>query len=114
MFRRWMILLAVLLVVSICLVFYFYQQFLNSYEVSDTCRDYLDNLPDPDTWSGKEDRFWMKTCDLDWPLSDTVLEGNWRDFMQKCSQMSFISAFGIFCSMVVSLIGRWVVKGRPW
>ena len=111
MFRRWMILLAILLVVSISLVFYFHQQFLNSWEVSDTCGEYLDNLPDPDTWSAKDDRFWMKTCDSDWQFSDYMLERDWRDFMKKCGAISLFSAFGIFCSMVVSLIGRWVVKG---
>jgi hypothetical protein len=100
--------------VSICLIFFFQQQIVHSWEVSDTCSQYLRNVPNPDSWSPKDDKFWMKTCDLNWPLSDAVLERDWRDLMNRRAQVSLLSAFGTFCLMVISLIGRWVVKGRLW
>ncbi len=112
MFKRWMILLAALFGLSVVVVFYFHKQGQNSYHQFDVCGEYLDSRPS--NWTSEGDSYYWDNCDLDNPISELRLAINYRDFASEMATSSLFTSLAIIGLMFVSIVGRWVVKGRPW
>ena len=112
MFKRWMILLAALFGLSALGTYNLILREEGLWEASGHCRDYLATLPD--TWTASGDKYWFDTCESENPISSYSLA------ISQIEYLNGIISFGIYVSMAIiglmlaSIVGRWVVKGRPW
>ena len=110
MFKRWMVLLTAILVIEAFTVSYLWNQRSNTFD--DGCMEYLDSIPNPDDWEKKNDNYFLTTCDLDNPVSDTSLNIVQRGFLNNLidkAVAAFIATLGI---LLISFVARWVYRGR--
>jgi hypothetical protein len=110
MFKRWIILLLVLMALSAASFYYHTEQFAASWVVLDECGDYLDTLTND--WDSENDRWFYQKCDLDNVISDASLERQWGDRMSYFAGLSLETFVYILIMLFLSLIGRWLVTGR--
>ena len=110
MFKRWLVLLTALLVLEAITVAYLDNQRSNTFD--DGCMEYLDSLPNPDDWEPKNDNYFLTTCDYDNPVSVASRNIVYRDFLNSLIGKviaAFIATLGM---LLLSLVARWVYKGR--
>ena len=110
MFKRWLGLLTALLVIEAVTVAYLSNQI--SKTIDDGCMEYLDSLPNPDDWEPKNDSYFLTTCDYDNPVSVASRNIVYQDFLNSLIG-KVVAAFIVTLGMLlVSLVARWVYKGR--
>lgn len=110
MFKRWIVLLTAILVIEAVTVAYLVNQRSNTFD--DGCMEYLDSLPNPDDWEAKNDNYFLTNCDYDNPVSVASLNIVNRDFLNSLIGKviaAFIATLGM---LLLSLVARWVYKGR--
>jgi hypothetical protein len=110
MFKRWLVLLTALLVIEAVTVAYLSNRISNTFD--DGCMEYLDSISNPDDWEAKNDNYFFTTCELDNPVSDASINILVRDGLYNLFDKlvaAFIATLVIF---LISLVARWVYKGR--
>jgi hypothetical protein len=113
MFKRWVILLLVLMALSAIIHQYNWEKredYYGANSVYQECMDYLDTVDR--NWTGVGDRYWERRCSRDNVNSDYNRELRLRDRNSQLSRFGMLSGFGIFVVLFLSFIGRWLVKGR--
>ena len=111
MFKRWMILLAALFGLA-CIGFNGSLPELEDYSQTDECWDYLKSMPE--NWNSAADNYYWKNCDSDNAASAINLQEIRNESRARLLSFYIYSGFTIICLMLASIVGRWVVKGRPW
>ena len=110
MFKRWIVLLAAILVIEAVTVAYLSNQISKTFD--DGCMEYLDSIENPDDWESKNDNYFFTTCDLNNPVSDARINILRRDILDNLHDKLaavFIATLGM---LLISLVARWVYKGR--
>ena len=110
MFKRWLVLLTALLVIEAVTVAYLSNQISKTFD--DGCMEYLDSIENPDDWVSKNDNYFFITCDLDNPVSNArinILVREGLDNLHDKLAAAFIATLGM---LLISLVARWVYKGR--
>jgi hypothetical protein len=113
MFKRWVILLLVLMALSAIIHQYNWEKredYYGANSVHQECMDYLDTLGVD--WNREGDTYWINRCARDYVNSDYNRELRLRDRNSQLSRFGMLSGFGIFVVLFLSFIGRWLVTGR--
>ena len=110
MFKRWVILLLVLLAACAASIYYHSGQSEASWALFYECGDYLDTLNND--WDFENDTWYYQRCDLDNPVSDVSLDLQWGQIMDRAVYFSIRSFYYILIILFLSFIGRWLVTGR--
>ena len=113
MFKRWVILLLVLMALSAGASYHYRQEFNETFSyssVTEECMRYLRSADD--NWTSVGDTYWQSRCEDGNYYSDYMEERRWRDQAAKLAAYAAITGFGIFVVLFLSFIGRWLVTGR--
>ena len=113
MFKRWVILLLVLMALSAVTYQYNWEKredYVGANSVHRECMDYLDTVDR--NWTGVGDTYWERRCSRDYVNSDYNTELWLRESNSQLIRFSMLGGFVIFVVLFLSFIGRWLVTGR--
>ena len=110
MFKRWLVLLTALLVIEAVTVAYLSNQISKTFD--DGCMEYLDSIENPDDWVSKNDNYFFITCDLDNPVSNARINILVREGLDNLHDKLAAAFIATLCMLLISLVARWVYKGR--
>ena len=107
MFKRWVILLIVILLLEVAAVSYFWGQLDDTF--SNECGNYLSTLSDD--WDKASDQYYFGKCDYDNPVSDASRALEYRGFLSNLIDKLFATVMATVGVFVISFVTRWVYKG---
>ena len=113
MFKRWVILLLVLMALSAVIYQYNWEKredYLDADSVFQECMDYLDTVDR--NWTGVGDTYYERRCYHENVCSDYRREQSLAIRNGNLAMFSMFAGFGIFVILFLSFIGRWLVTGR--
>lgn len=110
MFKRWLKLLGVSLLLQIAIIAFLSYRHEGTYSVAETCMNYLKSVSD--SWSSKNDNFYQTTCSYDNRYSEASLEVFVRENIIESIHFLAITFLVSLSILLISFILRWLFVGR--
>ena len=109
-FKRWLFLLLSIFLLEIAAVAYFTKLTNDTWSIATECQAYLDTRPN--NWTKANDTYFISNCDYENPISKASLATERREDINNVVRNVMNAIFATFGLLLISLILRWVLRGR--
>ena len=109
-FKRWLFLLLSIFLLEIAAVAYFNNLSDDTWSTTSECQTYLDTRPN--NWTKANDTYFISYCDYENPISKASLAIEQREDINKVIRNMMNAIFATLGLLLLSLIFRWVLRGR--
>ncbi len=110
MFKRWIIVLAAVLLLEVVYLLHLFRLIESRYSVADECTAYLDTVPAG--WQMAGDTYYQSKCDWDNPFSAASLEHGAAQTIDTALNGTLAALLATLTVLFLSFLARWIISGR--
>ena len=110
MFKRWIKLLVVMLLIAVGVIWYGNYEFDQAYVIINGCSDYLEKQDD--SWTLAGDPYYWGACAYENPVSDFSMAVGHRDLASQWRLNGLMTALFVSLALFLSFLIRWLITGK--